>query len=184
MPVKPAPRLVSALAIGVVLTAVGCSHLTPLGPDAAPPQPHQLQTPLVLQAMSSQSPTPAGGCPAGFRTLTAPGATPGVCYRKIGTPLTITSAAVSPVTSLPQNSPPGQQPGPAQYGFMLTLPAADEAALTAVTATAANVQGPLTITVTGRTWILPDVAAPFRGPQLMIPLPSMSQALQLQRILS
>jgi hypothetical protein len=190
MPFQPSPRLTSVLATlataGLVLTAAGCGQLTPLGPDVLPalPQPHHLRAPFVLQAMSARFNGPAGGCPAGFRTLTAPGATSGVCYRKIGTPVTVTSAAVSPVTVLPQNTPPGQQPGPAQYGFMLTLPAADVAALTALTTTAANVRGPLTISVTGRTWILPIVAAPFRGQRFMIPLPSEIQAIQLQRILS
>src|SRR6185295_17915879 len=62
-PPRPAPVLASVLAAGLMLTAASCSHLTPLGPAA--PQPHHLRSPIVLQAMRVQNPTPAGGCPAG-----------------------------------------------------------------------------------------------------------------------
>jgi hypothetical protein len=48
-------------------------------------------------------PAPAvGGCPAGYVALDG---NQGWCYSKIGTPVTITSAAVSPVTA-PQPNPP------------------------------------------------------------------------------
>ena len=187
MPLQPPPRLscllASVLALaGVVLTVASCSHLTPLGP--APPQPSHLRSPFVLQAMRIQPPAPAGGCPAGFTTLSAPGATPGACYRKLGTPVTISSAAVSPVSSSQPKPPPGQEAGPAQYGFTITLPAADMPALAAVTTTAADAQGPLAISVAGETWVLPIVGRPFTSRQFLIPLPSKNQALQLQRILA
>ena len=54
----------------------------------------------------------------------------GQCYRKTGTPVTITSAAVSPVSSFRPPPPPGQQQAvPVQYGFWITVPAADVPAL-------------------------------------------------------
>jgi hypothetical protein len=200
-PPRPLPVLASVLAAaGVVLTVASCSHLAPLGPDAAAtmPQPHHLRSPLVLEAMRVHPPTPAGGCPAGYTAL--PGANPVAvpadrphrahvdgalavtqCYRKTGTPVTITSAAVSPVSL--QKPPPGQK-APVQYDFVITLPAADVPALTAVTTTAYHARGALAMSVAGKTWALPMVAGPFRGPQLQIPMPSRNQALQLQRTLA
>ena len=44
--------------------------------------------------------------------------------------------------------------------------------------------GPLAISAAGRTWVLPIVGSPFTGPQLLIPLPTKNQALQLQHILA
>jgi hypothetical protein len=199
-PPRPPSVLASVLAAaGIVLAVAGCSHIAPLGPDAAAnlPQPHHLRSPFVLEAMRVQPPTPAGGCQAGYTAL--PGANPvavagrphrahldgalvvSQCYRKTGTPVTITSAAVSPVSL--QKPPPGQK-APNQYDFVITLPAADVPALTAVTTTAYHARGALAISVAGKTWALPMVAGPFIGPQLQIPMPSRNQALQLQRSLA
>jgi hypothetical protein len=102
---RPASVLAGALATGLMLTVASCSHLTPLGPTADIPQPHHLRSPIVLQAMRVQNPTPADGCPAHFTMLSAPGTYPGVCTRPVGTPVTITSAAVSPVSSFQQKTP-------------------------------------------------------------------------------
>ena len=66
---------------------------------------------------------------------------------------------------------------------MITLPAADAAALKAVTTTAYDARGVLNISVAGKTWMNPLQAAPFAGRQLPIMLPSQNLALQLQRIL-
>lgn len=140
-----------------------------------------LRSPFVLQATRTQPNVLAGGCQTGY---IAPSGSLGPCYRKIGTPVTITSAAISPVSSFQPNSPSGQQAGPAQDEFMITLPAADQAALTAVTTAAANARGPLTLSVAGRTWVLGIVLRPFPGRQLQISLPSRNQVLQLQRILA
>jgi hypothetical protein len=123
--------------------------------------------------MRAHAAAAAGTCPAGYRTL--PGDNSGECYRKIGTPVTITSAAVSSVFRLPG-------PGPATYGFRIILPAADVQALTALTTTAYRAHGSLAISVAGRTWALPYVDQPFTSPNLQIPLPG-NQALQLQRLL-
>jgi hypothetical protein len=175
--------LAGVLAAGLLLVVAGCSGVTPLGPDAAAtmPAPHPLRSPFVLQAMRAQPASPAGGCPAGYVTLAGNN---GWCYRKIGTPVTFTSAAVSPVTVEKPNPPPGQQAGPAHYAFTLTLPASDVPALTAVTTTAAGVQGPLALSADGQTWVLPMVVGAFTSRQFLVPLPSKNQALQLQRILA
>lgn len=203
MPFQPPPRpasvLASVLAAGLMLTAASCSHLTPLGPDAAAtlPQPHHLQSPFVLQVMRVPSPAPVGSCPAGYVTLSG-GGSPGTCYRTTGTRVTITSAAVSPVSPFQPPPPPGQQAVPVQYVFWITVPAADAPALTAVTTTVTGPQPPatqgpptasvattaLTISVAGRTWVLVGFGTRFAGRELEVALPSRNQALQLQRTLA
>ena len=142
MPVQRPPRPLLALAsvlaaAGVVLAVASCTgHITPLGPDQAAtmPQPHHLRSPLILQDMRTQGLIPPpGGCPAGWVTLSGGPGQPGQCYRKTGTPVTITSAAVSPVFSFRPPTPPGQQqPPPVQYGFSITVPAADVPALSLI----------------------------------------------------
>lgn len=182
---RPAPVLVGMLAAGLVLTVAGCGHLTPLGPyaPAAAPPPSHLRSPIVLQAMRVQPPTPAGGCPARFTMISVPG-NPGQCARSVGTPVTITSAGVSAVSSFQPRTPSGQVvPGPPVYQIMITLPAADVTAATAVVTTAYDSRGGVDFSVAGRTWALPMVLRPFRSRQLSIALPSKNQALQLHRLL-
>ncbi len=193
---RQSPVLAGVLAAGLMLTVASCSHLTPLGPDAAAamPQPHHLRSPLIVQAMRLQPPAPAGGCPAGSVTLSGD---PGQCYRTTGTTVTITSAAVSPVSPFQPPPPPGQQAVPVQYVFWITVPAADAPALTAVTTTVTGPQSPhqgpptvsaatsaLTISVAGRTWIPVGFGTRLTGRELEVALPSRNQALQLQRILA
>ena len=181
---RPAPVLAGLLAAGLLLTVAGCG-LTPLGPDAAAtaPPPSPLRSPIVLQAMSVQPPSPAGGCPARFTMISVPG-NPGQCARPVGTPVTITSAGVSAVFSFQPRTPSGQVvPGPPVYQIMITLPAADVTAATAVVTTAYDSQGGVDFSVAGRTWALPKVLRPFRSRQLSIALPSKNQALQLHRLL-
>jgi hypothetical protein len=186
MPFQPPPRsssvLVCVLAVaGIVLTVASCSgHLTPLGP--APPQPRHLGSPIVLQAMRSRPARPAGGCPAGYVTLFAPGNShTGLCYRKLGTPATLTSAAVSPG---PVAAPAGKQaPANEASGLFIAVPVADVAAVTAVIKQAYDSQGAVDISVAGKTWADLEVIKPFSGQQFEIPLPSSNQAQQLYRIL-
>jgi hypothetical protein len=199
MPYQRPPRPPSALAsvlaaAGIVLAVASCTgHITPLGPDPAAtmPQPHHLRSPLILQDMRTQGLVPPpGGCPAGWVTLS------GGCYRKTGTPVTITSAAVSPVFAFRPPPPPGQQAPPVQYGFAITVPAADVPALAAVLPTAPGPPGPPTasavtpatpipaISVAGHTWILLGYATPSAGGEFDVTLPSRNQALQLQRLLA
>jgi hypothetical protein len=201
-PPRPWSVLASVLAAtGLVLAVAGCSQITPLGPDAAAtmPQPHHLRSPLILQDMHTQGLVgrvgQPGGCPAGWVTLPA-GPGPGQCYRKAGPPVTITSAAVSPVVSFRPPPPPGQPAAPVQYGFSITVPAADVRALAAVLPAAPGHPGPPTasavtsataipaISVAGRTWILQGYASPSAGGEFNVTLPSRNQALQLQRMLA
>ncbi|HEY3954660.1 MAG TPA: hypothetical protein VGM53_14910 [Streptosporangiaceae bacterium] len=188
-PSRLASVLASVLAAGFTLTVAGCSgQITPLGPYA-PPKPHHLAAPLVLQAVRIQPATPAGRCPAGSAVLSAPAgsstpaAGPGHCYRKLGTPLTITSAAVAAATLTPSraNASTGQAAGASSYGFVIAPPASDAAALTAITTTAAGAHGNLALSVAGRTWLLPRVVRPFTH-QFQIMLPR-NQARWLRRVL-
>jgi hypothetical protein len=181
MPLQPRPRTSSVLAsmlaaAGLMLTVGSCNHVTPLGPDPTasimPPSRH-LGSPIILQVMRSQPATATGKCPAGYVALYAPGSA-GTCYRKLGTPVTITSAAVSSVSSHGQ---------PALYGFIVAVPAADVAAVTAVIKQAYDARGALAVNVVGKTWSAPQVLQPFPGRQFQIALPSRTQALQLYRIL-
>ena len=132
--------------------------------------------------MSVQPPAPAGGCPARFTMISVPG-NPGACVRPLGTPVTITSAAVSAVSSFQPRTPSGQAQGPPVYQIMITLPAADVAAATAVVTTAYDFRGGVDFSVAGRSWGLPMVFKPFRSRQLSVALPSKNQALQLHRLL-
>ena len=211
MPHQLRPRLPSALAsvlaaAGAVLAVASCTgHITPLGPDqvATMPQPHHLRSPLILEDMRTQGLVgrvgQPGGCPAGWVTLSGGPGQPGQCYRKTGRPVTITSAAVSPVFKFRPPPPPGQQAPPVQYGFSITVPAADVPALAAVLPTAPGPSGPPgpptasavtsatpipTISVAGRTWVLLGYASPSAGGEFDVTLPSRNQALQLQRILA
>lgn len=71
---------------------------------------------------------------------------------------------------------------PAEYGFMIALPAAGAAALTAVTTTAFDSHGYLVIRVSGKIWLLPQVLQPFTNFEIF--LASRKRALQLRRILA
>lgn len=181
MPFRPVPRTSSALAsmlaaVGLMLAVGSCSDVTPIGPDPTastmPPSRH-LGSPVILQAMRSQPATAAGKCPAGYVALSVP-LSAGTCYRKLGTPVAITSAAISSVASHGK---------PALYGFIVTVPAANVAAVTAVIKQAYDSRGALAVNVDGKTWSAPQVLQPFPGQQFQIALPSRNQALRLYRIL-
>jgi hypothetical protein len=178
------PRLPSAAAsvlaaAGIALAVASCGNIAPLGPSgpssvappAAPPPP--LRSPFILDAVRIQAPSAAAGCPSGSVALSGG---PGQCYRQLGTPVTITSAYVGSVVTGTRHIPPGQ------YGFWVTLPAADLPALHALTTAAYNAQGFLDISVAGQTWLLPRVRAPFTGPLEMV-LPAQDQVLLLHRLL-
>ena len=178
------PRLPSVLAsvlaaAGIVLAVASCSNIAPLGPSGpssvAPPAqpPPPLRSPFILEAVRIQAPTSAGGCPSGSVALSGG---PGQCYGRLGTLVTITSAYVGSVVTGTSHIPPGQ------YGFWVTLPAADMPALHALTTAAYNAQGFLGISVNGQTWLLPRVRAPFTGPLEMV-LPAKDQVLLLHRLL-
>lgn len=215
-PPRPLSVLASALtAVGVVLAVAGCSNITPLGPDPAPaslPPARDLGSPIIVQVMRSQPPTPTGECPAGSIALfgsepnvlraaaassrpvqvgtgstatptatpTAPPAPPAgvACYRPAGTPVTITFAAVSSVTTS------RNQPGPAWYVFVVAFPTADVPALTALIRQAYDSGDAVGISVAGKLWQAPQPRRKFialRAEQ--INLLSRNQASQLYRLL-
>ena len=103
------------------------------------------------------------------------------CYRPAGTPVMITSAAISSV--LTYRPPPGQPKGPDLYGFIVAVPGADVAAVTAVIRQAHDTGSAVGISVAGKLWQAPMVGRPFPGQRLQITLLSRNQARQLHRIL-
>ena len=212
-PPGPLAVLASALAAGLILAVAGCSNVTPLGPEPSPvslPPARQLGSPISVQVMRSQPPTPTGGCPAGSvalfgsepnvrraavatsrpgpvgagstaaaRPATHSAPPPGVaCYRPAGTPVTITSAAVSPVTTS------RNQPGPAWYEFVVAFPAADVPALTTDMHRAYDAGDAVGMSVAGKLWQAPQLRRKFialRAEQ--INLLSRNQAFQLYHLL-
>jgi hypothetical protein len=218
-PPRPLSVLASALAAaGLVLAVAGCGNITPLGQDPAAvslPPARDLGSPIIVQVMRSQPPTPTGECPTGSVNLfgsqpnvlraaragsrpvpagtgstatptptlatptPAPAPPPGVaCYRPAGRPVTITSAAVSSVTT--HRNPPG----PASYGFVVAFPTADVAALTALIRQAYDSGDAVGMSVAGKLWQAPQPRRKFialRAEQ--INLLSRTQAFQLYRLL-
>jgi hypothetical protein len=174
---RPAGAGIAAAALA--LTCAGCSHILPLGP--APPAPRHLASAIILQLVLSQPPSPAGGCPAGYTTLSAPFTdypeVPDACYRTLGKPVTITSAAVTMAYQ------PATNQQPALYGLNFTLPAAEAAALTAITTKASDSRDQMAVSTAGKTWGVTLTAGPFTNGQFGILVQSENQALQLQRIL-
>ena len=132
----------------------------------------------VVPQGASASPPPAAS-PAPPPPSAAPVPTP--CYRPAGTPVTITSAAVSSV--LTYRPPPGQPKGPDLYRFIVAVPGADVAAVTAVIRQAYDTGSAVGISVAGKLWQAPQVRGPFPGQHLQITLLSRNQARQLHRIL-
>lgn len=174
---RPAGAGIAAAALA--LTCAGCSHILPLGP--APPAPRHLASAVSLQLVLSQSPSPADRCPAGYTTLTAPFTdypeVPDACYRKLGKPVTFTSAAVTMAYQ------PAANQQPAQYGLNFTLSAAQAAALTAITTKAFDSRDQMAVSTGGKTWGVFMTAGPFSNGQFGIMVQSENQALQLQRTL-
>jgi hypothetical protein len=200
-------------AAGAALAAASCAgHITPLGPGQVMPPPRHLGSPITVQVMRVQPSNPTGGCPAGWvaaslpaggrplhavahaapvapkgaAAATAPSPLPPppapiACYRPAGTPVTITSAAVS--TVLTYRPPPGQPKGPDLYGFIVAVPGAEIAAVTAAIRQAYDTGGAVGISVAGKLWQAPLVQRPFPGQRLQITLLSKIQAGQLHRIL-
>jgi hypothetical protein len=234
MPFQPATRPLPVMAIllavvGTLLTVAGCGTITPLGPGPEPvslPPARNLGSPIIMQVMRSQFPTPAGACPVGsvalfgsdpnvpraagapvpvhttrarahFKSVLgstatpAPPATPmatppappglpaGVaCFSPAGRPVTITSAAVSSVTTYRNH------PGPAWYGFVVAFPAADVPALTALIHQAYASGDALGVTVGGKLWQAPQPQRNFGALRAeQVNLMSRTQAVQLYRLL-
>jgi hypothetical protein len=134
--------------------------------------------------MHSEPATPAGGCPAESVAVSVPpGAAPMGCFRAVGKPVTIISAAVSPVFMVRPASPPGQPAQPPAYGLTVSVTAAQIAAVTALIQQAYDSHDALGISVGGTLWQAPGVDQPFSGQQFQVAFSSKDQALQLYRIL-
>jgi hypothetical protein len=103
------------------------------------------------------------------------------CYHPVGTPVRITSAAVSSVSAYPVA--PGPHQGPAPYGFTVGVPGADVAAVTALIRQAYDSHAALGISVAGRLWEAPQVSGLFSGQQLKIAVFTRTQAVRLYRLL-
>jgi hypothetical protein len=174
---RRAARAGIALA-AISLTVAGCSQALPL--SQAPATQRHLTTAIMLQIVVSQPPhqrrvaarqVPPRSPPAAEEF---PGS--GQCYRRLGAPLTITSAAVRYLQQ------PAANQQPANYGLGITVPAADRTALTAITTKAYRSRDSIATIVAGKTWSVANVPGPFTG-QFEIPAQSANQALQLQRTL-
>ena len=167
----------------LALTITGCSQALPLGPDASP-APGHLASPIILQPVLSQPSLPAGGCQAGYAAPSAPGpdfsGVSGTCYRKTGTPVTLTSAAVT-LYLQPAGSEPVQHP--TMWGLAITVSGAGAAALTTITTKSYDTRDPLAISIAGTTWSVGFSAAPLTNGRFQIMTQSKNQALQLQRTL-
>jgi hypothetical protein len=190
MPVLPLPRRLSVLGsvlavAGIVLAVASCSHITPIGPGPTPvamPPARHLGSPIIMQVMRNRPPLPTGGCPAGWVTVSLPpGAVPQPCYRPVGMPVTINSAAVSSVSTYPP--PPGQPKVPTTYRFTVDVPAAHVAAATAIIRQAYDSGRAVGISVAGRLWEAAQVGEPFSAQQFQVILRSRNQALRLYRLL-
>lgn len=161
----------------VALSIAGCSRALPLGQAQA--SQHHLASAIVLEVVVSQPLSATGSCPAGSARLPeAAGqlAGSGGCYRRLGKPLTITSAAV---TYFQQ---PAANQQPANYGLTVAVPTADKAPLMAITTKAYHGRDQIAMIIADKTWAVSNVLAPFNGP-FEIPAQSAKQALQLQRTL-
>jgi len=173
-------------ATAVVLAVAGCGGVAPIGPYSPPsmPPPRQLTSPMVLQVMRTQPNTATGGCRAGWNAVVMPpGAPVAGCYRPVGTPLRITSAAVSSVTTYRPAPAAGQPRPPTQFEFTVAVPAAKVAAVTALITRVYNADGAFGISVAGKLWQAPRVLKPFPGRQLQITMLSRNEAVRLHRLL-
>jgi hypothetical protein len=164
---RPWSVLAGVLAAGFMLAVAGCSQDTP-APVAHGARILNRSRPLfVLKAVRVQPATGTGGCPAGSVTLSGG---PGLCYRQLGVPVSVTSATVGPVITDALHFQ-------GLYGFWIGLPAADVAALRAITSTAADAHANLAIYVADRGWLLPIPGRPFTNGQLEVFVPSLSNSL-------
>jgi hypothetical protein len=130
-------------------------------------------------AVATSRPVPVGAGSTAAAPPATPSAPAGVaCYRPAGTPVTITSAAVSRVTTS------RNQPGPAWYEFVVAFPAADVPALTADIHRAYDAGDAIGMSVAGKLWQAPQLRRKFialRAEQ--INLLSRNQAFRLYHLL-
>jgi hypothetical protein len=154
--------------------SVALFGIQPYVPRVAVGQPVAAPVPVDAQLIQA---SPATETPTRAATPATP--PPGVaCYRPVGSPVTITSAAVSSVAT------DRNHPGTAWYGFVVAFPAADVAALTALIRRANDSGDAVGMSVAGKLWQAPQPRRTFialRAEQ--INLLSRTQAIQLYRLL-
>jgi hypothetical protein len=145
------------------------------GPHVAMSSRH-VAAPVPVGSKGASAPPPSAAPPP-----PPPSAAAVTCYRPAGAPVTITSAAASPVFA--QRPPPGQAKRPDLYGFVVAVPGTDVAAVTAIIRHAYDTRSVVGISVAGKLWQASQVFEPFPGQRLDIGLLSRNQALRLHRIL-
>lgn len=130
-------------------------------------------------ALASSATIPAQGSAAPAAPATPPPPGTGVaCYLPVGNSVTVTTAAITAVTSY------SHQTGPTAYGFVVAFPTSDIAALTAAINQAYVSGDALGMSVAGKLWQAPPTqhkANALRAEQ--VDLLSKEQALQLYRLL-
>jgi hypothetical protein len=185
-PLGPDPALASLppardLGSPIIMQVMRSQPATPAGQCPAGSVALFGSEPNVKRVVSVAVPVQGGtATPAPPATPATP-PPPGVgvaCYLPVGSPVTVTSAAVSSVTSYPQ------QTGPAAYGFVVGFPAVEVAALTAAIGQAYDSGDALGMSVAGKLWQAPQTrrrVIALRAEQ--INLFSREQALQLYRLL-
>jgi hypothetical protein len=98
---------VLASALAAALACAGCGNVTPLGPDPASASlapARDLGSPIIMQVMRSQFPTPAGRCPAGSVALF--GSDPNVPRAVVaGPPVPVHSQLIRGSTATPAPPP-------------------------------------------------------------------------------
>ncbi len=190
-PLGPAPAPVNLppardLGSSIVMQVMRSQPPTPTGRCPAGSVALFGSEPNVLRtAVASSVPVPVPAQPVQGSTVTpTPTATPAAppagvaCYLPAGRPVTITSAAVSPVTTYQH------QPGPAWYGFVVAFPAADVPALTALIRQAYDSGDALGMSVAGKLWQAPQPRRKFTALRAeQVNLLSRTQAFQLYRLL-
>ena len=138
-------------------------------------QPNVPRVAVVTRPVQGSTGTPA---PTAGPTRPARPPVGVACYLPVGRPVTVTSAAVSSVTTY------RNQPGPTAYGFVVAFPTADVAALTAVVRQAQDAGDATSISVAGKLW---QAAQPRQKiialRAVQITLLSRNQAVQLYRLL-
>ena len=117
--------------------------------------------------------TVPGRCPAGFAALSGPDANPALCYRRLGRPMVITYAAISPAPGFSDQAP--------YYALNVTLPASDRAALQAITTSAHGRK--LAVIVAGQAWVIFEERGALTLGGFQILVSTRRQADELLRIL-
>ena len=147
---RPAPHSTGGCPAGWAAVSLPAGGGPSVAAGAVPVGPPRRVVPQGASA--SPAPPPPAASPA-----PPPPPAPTPCYRPAGTPVTITSAAVSSV--LTYRPPPGQAKGPDLYGFIVAVPGADVAAVTAVIRQAYDTGSAVGISVAGKLWQAPQVGS-------------------------